>query len=134
MKHQAADAPCRLPTTGMDKSPLEDDVLVLAITQAPPEGEKTEKNAKHWNSLSRFDAVGIVKPTLPEVLQQSVGTDKEKPRMTCKLVTDLANDPHCRQSTHTTIKESTDKWCPTEGQTRFITFGHTVFGALFCSR
>lgn len=45
-KHQTANGLSYLPTTGMDDSPVEDDVLVLTIMGTWSEGEKTRNNTK----------------------------------------------------------------------------------------
>lgn len=42
VEHQVADSLSRRSTTGMDESPLEDDVTVLRITEVHPEVEKTD--------------------------------------------------------------------------------------------
>lgn len=51
VKHKAADALSRLPTNGMDKSPLEDHVPVLTITEEPPEAKRTNMDENFWHSL-----------------------------------------------------------------------------------
>lgn len=43
VKNQAADAFSRLATTGMDESQLEDDVRVLMIAEAKPEGKRQKQ-------------------------------------------------------------------------------------------
>lgn len=43
LKHQAAHALFRRPTTRMDKSPLEDNIHVLTITNAQLEREKSKQ-------------------------------------------------------------------------------------------
>lgn len=66
-KYQAADALFHLPTTGMDESPIANELPVLMITMTQEEGEKTETDAS-WHSLPVNDGMGIVKYALPEIL------------------------------------------------------------------
>lgn len=67
VKHQVADALCRLPKIGMDASLLEDDIMLLTITQAQPEEEKTKIDATIWQSLPGNESLDTVRPDLPKV-------------------------------------------------------------------
>lgn len=51
VKHEAAEALSRLEKTGMEKSPLEDDIPVLTITEVQPEEENILTGTKFWCSL-----------------------------------------------------------------------------------
>lgn len=88
-----ADAISRLPTTGMDESPLSDDVAVLTTTNAQPKRDKTKKTANIWHRVPGADGLGTVKHTLPEDSQVQHGTGKENPITASKVLTENANDP-----------------------------------------
>lgn len=51
VKHQSANTLFRLPTNGIDNSPLKDYLLGLTITEIQPVEEKTEKDAEIFHSL-----------------------------------------------------------------------------------
>lgn len=51
----------------MEKSLLEDDLPVLIITEARPEGGETNTATNIWHSLPDDEGLDTVNPTLPEV-------------------------------------------------------------------
>lgn len=71
IKHNASDAILCLSTTGMDETPLEDDVPTLMLTKGQPESETPETDAELWPSLPSNDGKDTVKALPPEILQVS---------------------------------------------------------------
>lgn len=71
VKHPRADALSRMPTTGMDESPLEDNVQILVIVKTQSEEGKTETDTKVWHRISCIDDMESVKAAFSESLQVS---------------------------------------------------------------
>lgn len=92
-KHQAADVLSHLRTTGRDESRLEDDVLVLTITETQAKGGNAKTNAKRLHSLPINESLDTLKLALSEVLQESDVTDHERQLTKSELVTKQAKDP-----------------------------------------
>lgn len=63
--YQAADALSRRQTIGMDRSPLKQDVPVLTIFVAQPEGEETQTNGKKWHSRCGNEGLNNISLELP---------------------------------------------------------------------
>lgn len=51
VKRQVVETILRLPTFGMGEYLLEDDVSVLVVIKAQPEGEDTEADTKFWRDI-----------------------------------------------------------------------------------
>lgn len=81
----------------MDESRLEDHVVVLTISEAQQEREKTETDPEIGQSLLANDYMDTIKPARTEASQVSDGTDKEKLLTTRKFLSDQQSDPYCRK-------------------------------------
>lgn len=65
VKHQSLDLLFCFPTTIMAESLLEQYVPVLIMTEAQPEGKKTETGTKIWHSLPCNDGMETIETGLP---------------------------------------------------------------------
>lgn len=101
IKQQTADDISRLRTTGVDESPVEDDVLVFIITEAQPEREKIQTDAKIWHGLPCNDQMEPASHALPEVLPVLDETDKERLPATSEFVTERAIYHNCKEVANT---------------------------------
>lgn len=89
----------------MYKSTLKDNVKVLQIIKGHPEGENTLTDGNGWHILLSKEALDTVKPDLPEGLQVPKKSNKEGLLTSTELVTEQANDLHCREAGNTVVKQ-----------------------------
>lgn len=131
LRPQAADTISRLSTAGMDESPLQDDVPVLKIAKARPEGGKTRTDSEIRYILPGNRGLITVKPAMSEVSQVLDGTDKKGLLTTSEFVTEQVSDPSFREVSNTLGKPGLvysynwngvlirqtglSRWCSTEG-------------------
>lgn len=87
VKHRAADTLTLLPTTGKDESPIEDYVTVSMNLEVQRDRQKTGTNANNWHGSHDNEGLIAVKQAMPEFLQASDGTVKERPPTTREIVT-----------------------------------------------
>lgn len=120
VKHQAADAVSRLPTTGIDDTPLHDDVQVLKlpgntrsddrssvlmITNAKQgwhtkrvSADETDIFTLRWGDTGNTDRTGYKHtPALPEGLRVANSPDLGRPVPTTDSATNQGNDTYCNQ-------------------------------------
>lgn len=65
---------------------------------------KEEMDTEFWLCLAGNGGMESEKPSVPDVLHVSDGTDKERPLTTSKFVTEEANDPYYREVANATGK------------------------------
>lgn len=98
IKHLEASASSGIATTRMETFPLGDDVLALMVNEAQPEEEKIGAHGNIWHISPNNDPVDTVKASLPEVLNVSVNTDKERQPTVMERVNKRADDPYSMEA------------------------------------
>lgn len=94
--------------TGTVGSPLEDNVQVFSTSSAQLGIEKNKTDMKWWPSLHSNEVLETVKSILPEALQESDGSDKERPLMSSELFTEPANDSYPMEVANTVSPEKSN--------------------------
>lgn len=83
-KHQSADALSHLITTIFDRSPLDNDLPVLMISNVHPEGWNTKPDSKTWYSLPLDDSADVIILVYPRFYRSKADLTKSSPLQQAK--------------------------------------------------
>lgn len=144
ISYQTVNMIYRLSAIGIDKYPLEDDVLVLRITRTQAEGKPTKTKTRIWRSVLSNDGMDTIKTGLLDVLQVSAGTVNAKWQSTRNLMLTrrmthtvgkfsllwASWDPSIRWPRGSSYQPIKSTWLRTEGRTGITTWLSIVHVAL----